>query len=97
METDFAGGHATVMVSGDEVVVVGAGVEEPPSDAVYVLWMLDAAGSPRPAGVLEPARDGSFLVHTRGYRDGETMAVTVEKDPDTRLPQGDVVMTTATA
>lgn len=97
METDFAGGHATVMVSGEEVVVVGAGVPAPPSDAVYVLWMLDEAGDPRPAGVLEPKRDGSFLAHSTGYRAGETMAVTVEDDPDTRLPQGDVVMTTADA
>jgi len=97
MDTDFAGGHATVMVSGAEVVVVGDGVAAPPSDTVYVLWMLDEAGEPRPAGVLEPMPDGSFLAHTTGYREGETMAVTVEEDPDTRLPQGDVVMTTANA
>lgn len=97
LEADFAGGHATVMVSGAEVVLVGAGVPAPPSDAVYVLWMLDEAGDPRPAGVLEPKRDGSFLAHSTGYRAGETMAVTVEQDPDTRLPQGDVVMTTADA
>jgi anti-sigma-K factor RskA len=95
MDADFAGGHATVMVSGEEVVLVGSGVDAPPSDAVYVLWMLDAAGSPRPAGVLEPAGDGSLIAHTTGYQPGETMAVTVEEDPETTLPHGDVVMTTA--
>lgn len=95
IDADFAGGHATVVVSGEEVVLLGEDVPAPPPDSVYVLWMLDAAGTPRSAGAIEQTGDGRVVTHTTGYRAGETMAVTVESDPDTTLPHGDIVMTTA--
>lgn len=94
-DADFAGGRAAVVTAGDEVVVLADGVAAPPSDSVYVLWMLDAAGSPRSAGVVRETGDGSFVGHTTGFHSGETLAVTVEQDPSTTLPHGDVVMATA--
>jgi anti-sigma-K factor RskA len=91
MDTDFAGGHGTVVASGDRVVLVGDGVSAPPSGHGYQLWFIGESG-PRPSVMLQPAGDGRYWADATGMRPGDTMAVTVEPAGGSREPTTDPVL-----
>ncbi len=86
METDFAGGKATMVVSGDTVVLFGSGVEAPPHGHGYQLWMLDENDIPRPSVMLTATGGGGFFAEASGYEPGDKMAVTVEPEGGSQTP-----------
>lgn len=88
MDADFAGGHATLVVSGDRVVVLGTDVAAPPDGKAYQLWMLDD-GNPIPSVTLTPTGEGTYWADTTGYRAGQAMAVTVEPEGGSDQPTSD--------
>jgi Anti-sigma-K factor rskA/Putative zinc-finger len=95
MEADFStGGHGTMLVSGDRFLLVGSQVPPPPDGRVYKLWFIDESG-PRPSVTLRRTEDGRYVADTEGFRPGDQVAVSVETNPDTRTPQGDIVLQTA--
>jgi hypothetical protein len=91
MDADFAGGHGTVVASGDRVVLVGNGVTPPPAGHGYQLWFIGESG-PRPSVMLQPAGDGRYWADATGMRPGDTMAVTVEPDGGSQEPTTDPVL-----
>jgi anti-sigma-K factor RskA len=88
MDADFAGGHATLVVSGDRVVVLGTDVEPPPEGKGYQLWMLEG-DRPIPSVMLTETGDGGYWADTSGYQDGQAMAVTVEPETGSQAPSSD--------
>ena len=91
MDADFAGGHATLVVSGDRVVVLGTDVAAPPDGKAYQLWMLDEGGDPIPSVTLTATGDGDYWADTTGYQAGQAMAVTVEPEGGSQQPTTDPV------
>ena len=93
MDADFAGGHATLVVSGERVVVLGTDVPAPPDGKAYQLWMIppDEGADPIPSVTLEPTGDGDFWADTTGYQAGQAMAVTVEPEGGSQRPTSDPV------
>lgn len=91
LDADLAGGHATMVVSGDRVVLLGADVAAPPEGKGYQLWMIpdgeDAA--PIPAGMLSATGDGGYWGETTGYQPGQALAVTVEPEAGSPAPTSD--------
>jgi anti-sigma-K factor RskA len=75
------GGRATIVVSRqlDTAAFVGSGLTQTPKGRVYELWFIDAAGTPRPAGVFQPTASGSTTVRLTGdMGSASVIAVTVE-------------------
>ena len=91
MDADFAGGHATLVVSGDRVVVLGTDVAAPPDGKAYQLWMLDEGSDPIPSVTLTATGDGGYWADTTGYQAGQAMAVTVEPEGGSQQPTSDPV------
>lgn len=92
MEADFTtAGHGTMVVSGQRFMLVASDLPDLPGGQVYKLWFIDEEG-PRPSVPLRRQDDGRYLAETDGFRPGDQVAITVEADPDTQVPQGDVVM-----
>jgi anti-sigma-K factor RskA len=91
VDADFAGGHATLVVSGERVVVLGTDVPAPPEGKAYQLWMIpDGEGAePIPSVTLTPTGDGEFWADTTGYEAGQAMAVTVEPEGGSQQPTSD--------
>lgn len=88
MDADFAGGRATLIVSGERVVVLGTDVPAPPEGKAYQLWMLDD-GDPIPSVTLTPTGEGTYWADTTGYQAGQAMAVTVEPAGGSDQPTSD--------
>jgi anti-sigma-K factor RskA len=83
------GGRATIVVSRqlDTAAFVGSGLTQTPKGRVYELWFIDAAGTPRPAGVFQPTASGSTTVRLTGDMDGASViAVTVEAGGESLKP-----------
>ncbi len=91
MDADFAGGHATLVVSGDRVVVLGTEVPAPPDGKAYQLWMIDEGSDPIPSVTLTATGDGDYWADTSGYQAGQAMAVTVEPEGGSQQPTSDPV------
>jgi anti-sigma-K factor RskA len=91
LEADFAGGKATLVVAENRVVLVGNGVQAPPDEHDYQLWLLDEEGVPRPSVTLTATGDGGFFADTTGYQPGEKMAVTIEPEGGSQAPTTDPV------
>lgn len=91
METDFAGGKATVVVADGEVVLFGSGVAAPPEGRGYQLWMLDEENRPRPSVMLTATGAGGFFAEASGFQPGEKVAVTIEPETGSSSPTTDPV------
>lgn len=93
LDADFAGGHATLVVSGDRVVVLGTDVEAPPEGKAYQLWMIPPTegAAPIPSITLDATGEGGFWGDTGGYEDGQALAVTVEPIGGSQQPTSDLV------
>lgn len=89
LDADFAGGHATMIVSGDRVVVMGTDVAAPPDGKAYQLWMIDEGADPVPAGMLSGTGEGGYWADTTGYEAGQALAVTVEPESGSQQPTSD--------
>ncbi|MFP5335529.1 MAG: anti-sigma factor domain-containing protein [Actinomycetes bacterium] len=94
VDTTFASGRGTVVVSGDRVVLVGTDVPAPPDGRAYQLWFIGADG-PRPAGMLTRA-DGRFWADATGIEAGEAVGVTVEPAGGSEQPTSDPVLVAET-
>jgi len=90
VDTEFAGGHGTVVVSGDRVVVMGDGVPDPAHGHGYQLWLIGADG-PRPAGMMTEAGD-RWWVDASGFHDGDVVGVTVEPAGGSEQPTTEPVL-----
>ncbi len=88
LDADFAGGRATMIVSGDRVVVLGTEVEAPPEGKGYQLWLLDGE-TPIPSDMLSATGDGGYWADTTGYEAGQALAVTVEPEGGSQQPSSD--------
>ncbi len=93
LDAEFAGGHATLVVSGDRVVVLGTDVEAPPEGKAYQLWMIPPTegAAPIPSVTLTATGDGGFWGDTGGYAVGQALAVTVEPVGGSQQPTSDLV------
>lgn len=88
LDADFAGGHATMVVSGDRVVVMGTDVQAPPEGMAYQLWRLEGETA-IPSVMLSATGDGGFWADTTGYESGQALAVTVEPESGSQQPTSD--------
>ncbi|MEU7629253.1 anti-sigma factor [Nocardia sp. NPDC049220] len=72
-------------------VVAFDGVAPPPTDRVYQVWLVPAAGQPRSAGVLAdlPSSDRPFVTP---YRSGELLAVSVEPPGGSDTPSTEPIV-----
>jgi anti-sigma-K factor RskA len=83
------GGTATVVVSRteDTIVFTSSGLPALPSDKVYQLWLLGAAGSARSAGLLPEASNGRTApVLASGLQTGDKVGMTIEPSGGTSTP-----------
>jgi anti-sigma-K factor RskA len=83
------GGTATVVVSRSEdtLVFTSSGLPSLHSAKVYELWLLGAAGSARPAGLLPEASAGRTApVLASGLQTGDKLGMTVEPSGGTSSP-----------
>jgi anti-sigma-K factor RskA len=87
-------GRGTVVVAGDEVVVLADGAPAPGQDRDYQMWFI-AEGDIRPAGLMERTDDGRWWGHAAGIRSGDAVGVTVEPDGGSEQPTSDPVMAVA--
>lgn len=82
-----AGGTLTVHFSAEmgAVTVAFDAVPAPPDGSDYQLWLIDATGVPRPAGVLAelPAANAPYVTEFTG---SEQLAVTLEPDGGSPAP-----------
>lgn len=88
VDADFAGGRATMVVSGDRVVVLGTDVQAPPDGKGYQLWRLDG-GTPIPSVMLTRTSDGGYWAEATGFEPGQALAVTVEPETGSQQPTTD--------
>jgi len=88
LDADFAGGHATLVVSDERVVVLGTDVTAPPEGKAYQLWMMPPGedAEPIPSVTLTPTDDGGYWADTTGYDQGQALAVTVEPEGGSTTP-----------
>ncbi len=91
LDADFAGGHATLVISGERVVVLGTDVAAPPPGKEYQLWMLEEGADPIPSVLLETTGNGGYWADTAGYEPGQAMAVTIEPEGGSQSPSSDPV------
>ena len=72
---------------GQKVALVGLrNLASPPGSRTYELWVIDAKGKPRPAGVFLPDADGTKLLIVPQDVNGDTLAVTEEPLGGSALP-----------
>ncbi len=91
LDADFAGGHATMVLSGDRIVVLGTDVAPLPDGQAYQLWMLppEPGSAAIPSVTLTATGDGGFWGDTGGYQEGQALAVTVEPEGGSQQPTSD--------
>jgi anti-sigma-K factor RskA len=83
------GGTVTAVVSlrEREAVVTTADLPQPPGTRVYQLWVINAAGTARPAGLLAITSPGSASpVLAAGVLPGDRLGITVEPAGGTAQP-----------
>lgn len=90
---EFADGRATVIVSDDEVTVIGADVRPPGDQKAFQLWFVGPEG-PRPSVLLQRVDGGTVWARAEGVRPGDALAVTVEPAEGSQSPTSDPVMVT---
>lgn len=88
---DGAMGRVIVSQTRGEAVFVAADLDQPPSDHVYELWLIDDA--PRPAGLFAPEDDGSVTrIMTGDLANAAAIGVTVEPAGGSPEPTSDPIM-----
>jgi anti-sigma-K factor RskA len=101
LKLDGSGARGTVVSADGEALFVASGLEDPPSDRVYQLWLMhgDCASSTSSdctvvsAGTFE-GRDGVAIVRTSKPLHGfENAAVTIEPDGGSEAPTTTPVIT----
>jgi anti-sigma-K factor RskA len=81
--------------SSREAVLIASGLQAPPPGKAYEVWVIGEAKQPAPAGVFQPAGDGSALVHLPRVEETarpRTFAVTVEPAAGSLSPTGPMVL-----
>ncbi|PYQ01698.1 MAG: hypothetical protein DMF82_18525 [Acidobacteria bacterium] len=78
-----------------EAVLIASGLQAPPPGKAYEVWVIGEAKQPAPAGVFEPAADGTALVHLPRVEETarpRTFAVTLEPAAGSAAPTGEMVL-----
>lgn len=89
VETDLSGSlRVAVAPSMDRGMVIADGLQAPPQDLMYQLWVMED-GQPRSAGML--ARDTGVVAELSGIAAAEGIAVSVEPPSGSAAPTGPVV------
>lgn len=96
VDTEFADGRGTVLISGDRVVVLADDVPPPPPGRCFQLWFIDETGA-RPSDMLVPLGDERYWVEAEGLRPGDVVGVTVEPVGGSEQPTSDPVLVAPTA
>src|SRR5918998_284944 len=82
---------AKVLTTGSGTVFVATGMEDPPSDRTYQLWLFEE-GSPVSAGTFDPSEGVAIVRTSRSSESIEGAAVTVEPRGGSRSPTTQPVM-----
>ena len=89
--TPFGEGRATVVVSGEEITLIGQEVPPPGDEQALQLWFIGPEG-PRPSVLLERVDSDTVWAQARGLRPGDALAVTVEPEGGSRTPTSDPIL-----
>jgi anti-sigma-K factor RskA len=78
-----------------EAVLLASGLQAPPAGRAYEVWVIGASNRPVPAGVFQPAPDGSAVFRLPRVEDTaqpRTFAVTIEPAAGSPAPTGPMVL-----
>lgn len=78
-----------------EAVLIASGLQRPPEGKAYEVWVIGEANRPVPAGVFQPAGDGTALVWLPRVEETarpRTFAVTLEPAAGSASPTGPMVL-----
>jgi anti-sigma-K factor RskA len=78
-----------------EAVLIASGLQRPPEGQAYEVWVIGEANRPVPAGVFQPAEDGTALVRLPRVEETarpRTFAVTLEPAAGSASPTGPMVL-----
>jgi anti-sigma-K factor RskA len=78
-----------------EAVLIASGLRRPPEGQAYEVWVIGEANRPVPAGVFQPAGDGTALVRLPRVEETarpRTFAVTLEPAAGSASPTGPMVL-----
>jgi anti-sigma-K factor RskA len=78
-----------------EAVLIASGLQPPALGKAYEVWVIGESKQPVPAGVFQPATDGTALVHLPRVDETarpRTFAVTVEPAAGSAAPTGPMVL-----
>jgi hypothetical protein len=82
------GGTGRLVISGDDASLVTC-VDPAPANKTYEAWVIEGK-TPQPAGLF---RGGCATVKlTRSVSSGDVVAVTLEDEPGSDTPHGDILM-----
>lgn len=92
-----AGARARVIwnASTREAVLIASGLPAPSPGKAYEVWVIGESKQPAPAGVFQPAADGTALVHLPRVEETarpRTFAVTIEPAAGSPSPTGPMVL-----
>jgi hypothetical protein len=81
---------------GMALVVQASNLKPLSGNEAYQVWLIDEAGEKYRAGTFRTNADGkgavSYSIHYEGDHKWTTIAVTLEPTPDSKQPQGDIVL-----
>jgi anti-sigma-K factor RskA len=78
-----------------EALLFASGLQAPPAGQAYEVWVIGASNRPVPAGVFQPAPDGSAVFRLPRLEDTaqpRTFAVTIEPAAGSPSPTGPMVL-----
>ena len=78
-----------------QAVLIASGLQAPAPGKAYEVWVIGESKQPAPAGVFQPAADGTALVHLPRVEETarpRTFAVTVEPAAGSPSPTGPMVL-----
>jgi anti-sigma-K factor RskA len=84
---------ALTLHPGGTAQLAASGFDPAPAGKIYEIWVIEAGGSPRPAGVFQGAPH-TVVALTRPVPKGSTVAVTLERAPLARKPTPPILATT---
>ncbi|WP_285769215.1 anti-sigma factor [Peribacillus sp. SI8-4] len=90
-------GKATMIEKNDktEMIIQTENLEPPQGSQVYQVWLLEK-GKPYRAGTFVPNGDGqgavTYHLDEAGEHEWDTIAITLEPSGDSKIPKGDIIL-----
>jgi anti-sigma factor RsiW len=81
-----SGGSGLLVAAGDRAIFRAKGVKSLPDDRTYQLWVIDASGAARSAGVLGRASSGDVGQFVEGVAPTDRIGLTVEPKGGSKQP-----------